>query len=376
MKIAVNVRLLQNNKLEGIGTFIDETLSRIVKSNPDIDFHFFFDRPFNDKFVYADNVVPHIITPPTRLPILVNLWFNFLIPRKMNRLGIKYLLSADNMGTLSDDVECHLTVHDLNHHHRPKDLPKRYRKFYKRFAPKFVRKAAGIATVSNYSKQDIVNTYGVDPNKIDVVFNAAKDIFQVLPESKQKEFRSKYNSGRPYFMYVGALHPRKNMPNLLKGFNEFAANNKDVDLLVIGEVMFKDSAVGDIIENSSAKDRIHFLGRKSDEELAEILGSSIGLVYVPFFEGFGIPIVEAFASGTAVITSNVTSLPEVAGKGALLVDPNQSNEIASAMDRLAKDHDLRKELVEYGQKELLRFSWDKTAKLYWESVCKTFDIKI
>lgn len=371
MKIAVNARLLLKGKLEGIGTFMNETLQRITKAHPEIEFHFFFDRKYDPCFVYQSNVIPHVLRPATRHPLLVTLWFNRIVPRKMKKLGITHVISSDSIGFKKAGINNHLVIHDINFVHRPKDLPKVHRNFYLRNMPIFAKNAQQIATVSQYSKQDLIDTYQLDSEKIDVVYNAAKDIFKPLNASEKKAVKTKYSKGEDFFLFVGSLHPRKNLPHLVSAFFEFKSKlDTNMKLLIVGNVMWETAGLKELITGAKYKDDLLFLGRKSDAELAKILGAAFALTYVPFFEGFGIPIVEAYACKVPVITSNVTCMPEVAGEGALTVNPNNVNEIGEAMMKIVDDPELRQNLIEKGTKKGQTYHWDITAKLYWESIQK------
>ena len=371
MKIAVNTRLLIKDKLEGIGTFMDETLKRITTANPEVEFHFFFDRKYDHRFIYGKNVVPHLIQPPTRHALLIQFWFRFMVPRKMKSLGISHILSPDSLGFYNKNITNHLVIHDINFVHRPEDLPKIYSNFYLKFMPLFAENANQIATVSKYSKQDLIKTYHIDSDKIDIVYNAAKNIFKPLTQQEKNKVKSTYSFGKDYFLFVGSLHPRKNLPNLIAAFFKFKKESaSNLKLLVVGNVMWETEGLKDLHSSSKYSQDILFLGRKSDEQLAQILGAAFALSFVPFFEGFGIPIVEAYACETPVITSNTTCMPEVAGDGALMVNPNDIQEICKAMLTLYRNPEHRYELIQKGKKKGAEYSWDHTANLYWESIKK------
>ena len=197
--------------------------------------------------------------------------------------------------------------------------------------------------------------------------------FQPLNEKEKQSVRQRYTDGKKYFLYVGSLHARKNLNNLILGFNAFKnTTESDAKLLIVGKIMWETKGLQAILKQCEHKDDIIFTGRKSDEELSKILASAIALSYVPFFEGFGIPIVEAYAAGVPVITSTTTCLPEIAGNGALYADPSKPDEIAIAMGKMANNQSLREQLIQNGQTINQQFSWDKTANLYWKSVEKIF----
>ncbi len=262
-------------------------------------------------------------------------------------------------------------MHDLNFEHYPEDIPFWARKHYRYYFPKYAQKADRIATVSEFSKQDIVKQYNVDPQKIDVVYNGASEGFKPLSEDEKTKVRNKHSEGNPYFIFVSALHPRKNLVNLFKAFDGFKEKrSSEVKLMVVGEKMWWTDAIKEAFENMKFKQDVIFSGRLQFEELQRVVASALALTYVSYFEGFGIPIVESFYAGTPVITSNITSMPEVAGDAALLIDPFSVESISNAMVQIESDEILRKSLIDKGVKRAKEFSWQKSADRLWESIEK------
>ncbi len=371
MKIAVNTRLLIKDKLEGIGWVAYETLKRITSQHPEHDFYFIFDRKYNDEFIFSENVKPIVTPPQARHPFLFYLWFEHAIPRVLKKIKADLFLSPDGYLSLSSDVPSIAVFHDLNFEHYPNDLPFLERKHYKYYFPKYAHKAKRIVTVSEFSKQDIVKQYSVAANKIDVVYNGANENFKPVDESTQKAIREKYTQGKPYFVFVGALHPRKNLVNLFKAFDKFRkTNNTETKLVIVGEKMWWTGKISEAYNQMQFKNEVIFTGRLSAEKLCQIVGSALALTYVSYFEGFGIPIVEAFYSDVPVITSNVTSMPEIAGDAALLIDPFSIDSIAEAMKKINHDKKLRENLIIKGQKRRQEFNWQKSADKLWKSIEK------
>jgi glycosyltransferase involved in cell wall biosynthesis len=263
-------------------------------------------------------------------------------------------------------------IHDINFVHRPGDLPWLKAKYYNRYFPKFARIAKRIATVSFYSKEDITRSLKVDYDKIDVVYDGINQIFEPVSEEEKVIIRERYTDGTDYFLFVGALHPRKNICGLLKAFDAFKSIDKNnTKLVIVGGEMHKTGDIFETYENLRSKDDVIFTGRVSTADLHDIFGAAMALVFVPFFEGFGIPIVEAMSAGVPVICSNTTSIPEVGGNAVLYADPIKIDQITVAMERLANDEELRKELIQKGFIQKNKFSWDETARLLWMSVEKT-----
>ncbi len=371
MKVVVNTRLLLPGKLEGIGWFTCEGFKRIVRAHPGIRFYFVFDRPFDREFVFSDNVHPVRLFPPARHPALFYLFFEVALARFLRNLNPDLFVSPD--GFLSEGYKgTQLPVfHDLNFMHNPRFLPFLTRKYYTHYFPKYAARARRIMTVSDYSKTDIARTFSYPSQRIDVVYNGVHDLFAPADQDTARLTRENLTSGAPYFVYIGALHKRKNIDNMLRAFDRFRQNDaQQHKLVIVGEPMFGSSALRKVYQAMRYRSDVVFTGRQFNERLRDIVASSRALLLVSHFEGFGVPIVEAMQCDVPVITSNVTSMPEVAGEAALLVDPGSIDQIVHAMDRMATQPELRKILVEKGRKQRKRFSWDKTAELIWESMEK------
>ncbi len=372
MKIAVNTRLLLKNKLEGIGWFTYETFSRMVKAHPEHTFYFLFDRPFDKSFVFSHNVIPIVVPPPARHPVLHYWWFEQALPRALKKIHPDIFISPDAYNSLASPFRNLMVIHDLNFVHHPEMMPWLPRKYYNYFTPRYARKADRILTVSQFTRQDIVKQYGIDPAKIDVVYNGANPLYAPISEKQLQLTRQEIAQGRPYFIFVGALNPRKNIAGLFKAFDLYIQETAaDTCLVIVGKKMFWSRKIEKAYSSMTHKNRVIFTGRLEPEVLKNVMGSALALTFVPFFEGFGIPIVEAFRTGIPVITSNITAMPEVAEDAALLVNPFEVKEIAGAMKNITFAPELRKKLVEKGFERSKTFSWDKTAKDFWKSIEQT-----
>lgn len=369
MKIAVNARFLLKDRLEGLGRFSDETLKRLVKNHPEHQFYFYFDRKYDEQFIYGPNVHPRIVHPPARHPYLYYIWFNWALPRYFKKDKPDLFFSPDGFLSLRTNIPSVPVIHDLAFEHFPQYVSAVGARYYKKNFPKFAKKAARIATVSEYSKKDIQELYGIPDKKIDVVYNGVNAHFQPVSENLKTETRNKYTDGNPYFVYVGALQPRKNILNLLKGFDSFKKETSlSHRLLIIGRDAWQNEEMKEFYESMGSKDEVIFTGRVSDEDLSKLLGSAEALTYIPFFEGFGLPLIEAFQCGVPAITADNSCLPEVAGDAALYCDANEPNQIASAMRELANKEELRLKLASNALERSKLFTWDKTADLLWQTI--------
>ncbi len=369
MKIGINTRFLIENKLEGIGWFTFETLKRICIAHPEHEFYFFFDRPFPQEFIFSENVKPVILFPPARHPILYYLFFEFAIPKAIKKYKIDYFISTDGFIPTRPSVPSLAVIHDINFEHRPDDLPLLTKLYYKYYFPIFAKQSKRIATVSEFSKKDIITTYTISPNKIDVVYNGANESYLPIDSTTQEKVKAKYSNGKNYFVYLGSLNPRKNIKNLLLAFENFKEKtNNDFKLLIIGSVMHNDADFKAVFETLKYRNDVIFCGRLNTTDLHLVIASAYAMTYVPFYEGFGIPVLESMYCDVPVITSNTTSLPEVVADAAILVNPNSIAEISDAMVNLYSDKNLHSQLILKSQHRKLNFTWNKTALLFWNSI--------
>ncbi len=368
MRIAVNTRLLLAGKLEGIGWFTHETLSRITKAHPEHEFIFIFDRQFDPRFIYAENVRGTVLPPPTRHPLLYRLWFGIMLPWKLRRLDADAFISPDGFLPHNTKVPSLAVIHDLNFEHHPEDLPRAYSRYYRSHFPRFARQADRIATVSEYSRKDIAATYGVEAERMDVVYNGVGSSFQPLEDHEKVVARERYSQGHPYFIAVGSLHPRKNIARLLQAFDRLIQQHTLTHrLLIVGESFWWDDRMKQAWSSMVHKDRVLFTGRLDQERLGHALGAAEALAFVSYFEGFGIPVAEAMRCGVPVVTANTTSLPEVGGDAAIYCDPFDVDSIMHALHRVATDEQLRTTMRERGIARSERFTWDNAAHALWLS---------
>lgn len=369
MRIGVNTRLLLKNKLEGIGWFTHQTLERMVHQHPEHEFFFFFDRPYDESFIFSSNVTPVVVPPQARHPLLFSIWFDITLPYVLKKHKIDLFLSPDGFCSLTTKVPTCLVIHDLAFEHYPEHFIFSHRLYWKKFTPKFARKAKRIVTVSEYSKKDINLHYRVSEDKIDVVYNGAHDEYRPLTFDEKEAVKNKYADGCEYFVFAGALHPRKNILNMLKAFVEFKKMQRsNMKFIIVGRFAWKYDEVLQMKEEMPFKDDVKWVGYMNVNDLSRIIGGAYAMVYASLFEGFGIPILEALQCNVPVIVSNTSAMPEVAGKAGLMVDPDDVSAIAMQMERIYKDENLRARLIAEAPAQVAKFDWDKSAEKLWKSM--------
>lgn len=278
-----------------------------------------------------------------------HVWEQWDLPRYLKNNGSPLLLCLCNTAPLRYNNKV-VTVHDVAFEAYPQTFSKSFLYVYRFMIPRIMKSAKHVITVSEFSKDEIVKYYGIDRDKISVVYNAVGDSFRPVPDEEL--------SKKKYFLAVSSLNYRKNFLSVLSAFEIFHKENKDTQLYVIGDIRnanFKGVNIDRFYDNPSIK----FLGRVSDEELVKYYSNAAAFVYPSIYEGFGIPPLEAQTSGCPVVVSDIPPLHEVVQESGLYCNPYDVNDIASAMnDILAKAENFRQK----GYENVKRFSWDVSAK--------------
>lgn len=266
-----------------------------------------------------------------------------------------------------------VTIHDCIHLMFPQYLPGRLAYVYARAAMwRAAHKADRILTVSEASKRDILRFFDVPPDRVTVIYNAIDERFLSPPDEERMELvRQRYQLDHPFVLYVGNIKPHKNLERLLEAFARVrAAGFDELRLVIIGDELSKYPPLRQAVHRFRLEKYVRFFGFQPYETLASFYRLARVFAFPSLYEGFGLPPLEAMASGTPVVTSNVSSLPEVAGGAALLVDPHDTQSIASGLQRAVADAELRAELIAKGRARARQFSWRESVaavhRIYFE----------
>jgi glycosyltransferase involved in cell wall biosynthesis len=269
------------------------------------------------------------------------------------------------------------TVHDLGYLHYPEAHRSADRRYLDWSTAWSARQSTAVIADSRATKEDLIRAYGVARDRIHVIYlGARRDLARVGDTSAIAGARARYGVGERYLLYVGTLQPRKNLARVVEAFRRLVAAGRSsgVQLVLAGKKGWLYEDLFALVRESGLEDRVLFPGYIEDADLAQLMSGAIAFVFPSLYEGFGMPVLEAQACGAAVMTGKNSSLPEVAGDAALLVDPLDVDAIAEAMQRLVDDEDLRQELVRRGYENVKRFSWEKCARetlAVLESVART-----
>lgn len=287
----------------------------------------------------------------------VRIWEQIVLPRMLEKGDV--LWTPAGLGPLYGVRRHLLTIHDISVIEHPEWFSKNYARFYKFLQPIAIRDATRIITVSQYSSSRLQECLNVPASKIDLSLNAADEIFTSHPNSKDIDVILKYKLPAKYLLAVGSLEPRKNLIRLIEAYQSIRSEIPDVSLVLVGEAR---SIYGDSNLNPSIYANVIFTGYVPSEHLPALYRGAVAFAYPSIYEGFGIPPLEAMACGLPVLTSNTTSLPEVVGDAALLVNPESVKEIANGLLRLVCDDELREELKLKGLERAKLFSWKNTTQ--------------
>ena len=372
MRIAVNTRFLLSKGLTGFGVYTHEIMRRMVNAHSDDSFAFCFDRKFDGQFIYGNNVEGVSLYPPARHVALFMVWYQMRLKSFVNRWEADVLFSPDSFMPLGQKTPTVITVHDVAYKRFPEMVPRLQKQYYEKFMPRFIDEAAHIITVSEFSKKEICHFFDVDPDKVSAIHNGVGPEFKPRSEEEKQGVRGRYSEGKPFLLYVGAIHPRKNVATLIRAFELYKNETQsELQLVIAGQQNWHAEDVKQVFESSSYKDDIRFLGHVAAQDLPLLVGSARAMVYVSLYEGFGLPVVESLASGVPVIVSSSEStgavLTEVGGDAVIQVDPTDVSSIAGGISSIVEDQSLWESLATRSVIRAKEFNWNAASE-------KTYDI--
>ncbi len=367
--IAVNTRLLLPGTTEGIARYAIEVLKRMATRHPEVRFSFLFDRPFSEEFVFSENVEPIVVFPPARHPALWYTWFHLTAKWKVERLKPDLYFSPEFYLSNVKDIPKVAVFHDVAYERHPEILSPLYGWYVRKFSRIYQAQADHILTVSEFNKQDIHEVYGTPLDKISVAYNGISDFFGPIEEEQKQQVRERYSQGQPYFLFVGTIQPRKNLDNLFLAFDRFKSETgSPAKLLIVGKKGWQYDGIYQTYEGLHHRADVLFPGPKYGAELNELYAAAQAMTFVPFYEGFGIPIVEAMQAETPVLCANVSCMPEVYGDAAYEVDPFDVEGMTRGLKRLAEDDALRQDLIAKGRIRRERYTWDRGYEASWAAL--------
>ncbi len=296
---------------------------------------------------------------------LGDLWEHFILPRTLARYQVDVFHGpATLMPLRSTGFARVVTIHDLVAFLFSETIPRKYALYMRWLIKQVVREADRIISVSHNTKHDLMRVLGVDPAKINVVYEAAPPGYQpIRDQTKLAWVRRRYNLEGPYLYHVGNIEPRKNLVRLVKAFLLMRGRSGlDVRLVITGQKGWLTSMLFRELEGLDLGKEVVFTGYVPRTDLPLLMNAAEAFVFPSLYEGFGLPALEAMSCGIPVVTSNISSLPEIVGTAAVLVDPESVESIANGIERVLVDDELRQRLAREGLAQARRFSWERAAR--------------
>jgi len=297
--------------------------------------------------------------------LLTILWYRLYLPLAVDRWAGPFDLfhSPDFVLPPLDQAAGLLTVHDLSFMKHPHGAVPKLRRWLNKVVPRSVARAQHILADSASTKQDLETLLGVPPAKISVVGAGVEARFKpVTDTARLAEVRAAYNLPERFILSLGTLEPRKNFVGLIQAFDHLQAGNPNLHLVIAGGKGWLYDDIFAAAARSPATKRIHLIGFVADEDLPALYTLAHVFAYPSHYEGFGIPVLEAMACGTPVVTANNSSLPEVAGEAALLIPASDIKAIVGAIDQVCTDSSLREKNINNGFAQAARFTWEGAAQ--------------
>ena len=368
MRIGINARLLGKKITEGVGRYTQEVMKNLSHLYPKDEFILYVDQKEIDVSEYGPNVSWHNLIVQPRHPILWHIWFEHLIPRALHRDSIDVFFSPEGMVSLKSSVPTIMTVHDIVFERYPQYVQKSHVRFHKRNSIKYHHRAEQIVTVSKFTKDEILDIYDINPDKVTVIPNGRSTEFYPLSDDQISAFRQDQAINYKYILYVGSLHPRKNINRLIQGFEQFKiTTDSPIKLVLAGRLAWYSKGIeGQLSQSRFKKDIVHLDYFNGD--LNALINGAVALIYPALYEGFGLPVLEAMSAGTPVITSVSSAMTEVADQAAIYVDPMSIDEISHAITQIIQDRKLRSSLAEKGLERAEAFSWEKHAEALYSII--------
>jgi len=365
MNIAISGRHILP-RMEGIGRYSKEIIMHLVTSHPEDEFHILLDRNYQPDWLKQLDATVHIVHPQARHPILWYLWYEWGLPTILNKIQPDVLFCPEGYLSKKTKVPTVMTVHDLAFKHFSEGSYPSHIRYLQKNTGSFIKRADHLVCVSSFTEQDLMSHYPYAVGKTSVIGHGVDESFVPISSARQDRVREELTGGTPYFLYLGSMHPRKNITRLIEAFEMYMEERHAPKYLVLaGRLAWKSDSIKRKIETSSYRDYIIY-GSDLEVNIPELIGSAEVLCYVSLFEGFGLPALEAMACGIPVITSRDSAMSEVCGDAALYVNPEDPAEIKNGMVQQQTDPELRQKLAKLGVDRASSFRWSEAAERVYD----------
>jgi len=375
MKIGIDIRTLLDARPSGVSEYVLNLLKEMFKLDTANEYRLFYncfgDCPNLPEFKQANVKLIKYNYPNKVLNYLLFKIFNY--PKLDKDLAVDvFFMPHLNFIGLSVGAKSLLTVHDLSFLKYPEFFSAR-KNFWHRMvkAKKLLKRFSLVIAVSENTKRDIMELGGINPDKVKVIYSGVGEEYKKLPlinyQFSVKRIRDKYNLPERFILYLGTIEPRKNVDGIIRAYNQLRVMScelRDYKLIIAGARGWKSENIYREWDKSAFKNDIKFLGYVEPDDKIYLYNLASVFIYPSFYEGFGFPPLEAMACGAPVVASFASSLPEVVGDAALMVDPYNINDLAGALEKVLVDENLKNKLIARGLEQAKKFSWRETARAY------------
>ncbi|HOE64158.1 MAG TPA: glycosyltransferase family 1 protein [Candidatus Sumerlaeota bacterium] len=368
MRIGVNTFQL-HQKITGAGRFSKNMLQELARLDNDNEYVIFLRKDNAGYYsIKKENFTNVVVTQVSNRIKLKRIWSeHFLLPKLAREYNVDAFWSPSDIAPARLSCISLVTIHDLKRFVMPKEFPFLERHYYQRFLKKTANAANLIFTGSESSGRDIMTYLGIPPDRIIVAYNGLDPIIYEEEGVPLDTLKRLHGIRGKYILFVGQMIKNKNVPRMIRAFNR-CKEAAEYEFVLLGQAGAGMHEIEQTIKresyNSNLRERIHHIKWAATEHLISLYKYASALFYASLYEGFGFPLVEAMALGVPIITSDCSSMPEVAGDAALLVDPMDEEAMSEALSKIITDEDLQKSLVSKGRERVKQFSWEKTAKKY------------
>lgn len=364
MRIAIDANEANVEKKVGISEYVAQLLNQFARLEPEgVSFDIYLkDQPGSD-FPKASKHWKYKVFGPKKM------WTQFALPANLFFKKDKpdLFFSPGHYAPRFSPVPTVISIMDLAFFHFPEYFTKRDLAQLHSWTKYSVKKAKAVLTISQATKDDIIKLYGIPEEKVHVTYPGIKDTVTITPHIyPMQEMQNKYGISKEFILFVGTLQPRKNIARLVEAFSILLMKKGHTDsplqLVIVGRKGWQFEELLKSPKKFGVEDRVKFLDFVSDEDLTVLYKNALCFAFPSLYEGFGLPVLEAMKMNCPVVTSNVSSMPEAGGDGALYVDPNDVEDIAQKLDQIVSSPKLRQQMIEKGKEQVKKFSWEKTAQ--------------
>jgi glycosyltransferase involved in cell wall biosynthesis len=348
----------------GLGRYAQELTAALLASDPENEYVAFYHRAADAQVDPPLDRLPHLTSSLDTKPWRMSALLAHLTRLSQDRLfpGIDLFHATDHLLPRLSQVRSVFTLHDLIFQFYPEMHKPLNRWFLRLMVPRFLRAADAVIAVSECTKKDAVRFYDLDEAKIHVIYEGVNPSFRPASPETASEIRRRYGLPESFILTVGTIEPRKNLTSLLEAYSALPQARPESKLVIVGKKGWLYEGFFRRLRELGLEDDVFFPGFVPDGDLPALYSAADLFVFPSLYEGFGLPVLEAMACGVPVVTSNTSSLPEVAADAAALIDPSSIDELVTAMKAVLENDELRTQLRTKGLEQAATFSWEKAAK--------------